>query len=100
MCEPLGHSLQPLQIPKCVACRAEEDPPHVVVHAHNFMPLPVEMLHRFRTDQSAAAGHENFHPFESQPLSVRNKPKKKRNGIPANRIREMLRSTTRGPLPH
>ena len=68
VCEPLGHTLQPLQIPERIACRAEENPPHVVIHAHNFMPLPVEMLDRFRTDQSAAAGNQNFHPFESIPL--------------------------------
>ena len=68
--EPLGHGLQPLQIPERVARRAEENPPHVVIHAHNFMSLPVEMLDRFRTNQSAAAGDQNFHPFESIPLPM------------------------------
>src|SRR5713226_375712 len=88
MCEPLGHTLQPLQIPKRVACRAKENPPHVVVHAHNFMPLPVEMFDRLRTNQSAAAGDENFHPFESQLLPVCYKSKN-RGGIPASRIPEI-----------
>ena len=78
VCEPLGHTLQPFQVPQRVACRAEENPPHVVVHTHNFMPLPVEMLHRLRTDQPAAARDENLHPFESVPLSIsckQNRPK-------------------------
>src|SRR6266480_1177136 len=68
--EPLGRSLQPLHIPERIARRAEENPPHVVIHAHNFMSLPVEMLDRFRTNQSAAAGDQNFHPFESIPLPM------------------------------
>src|SRR6267378_3966573 len=73
MCEPLGHTLQPLQIPERVARGAEENAAHVVVHAHNFMPLPVKVLGRFRTDQSTAAGDQNFHPFESIPLPMRRK---------------------------
>src|SRR5260370_32144930 len=88
VCKPLGHTLQPLQIPERVACRAEENPTHVVVHADNFMPLPVDTLDRFRTDQSAAAGDQNFHPFESLPLPVGGKPKQS-GGFAANRLREM-----------
>src|SRR5260370_9573738 len=71
MCESLGYTLEPLQIPERVARLAEENPPHVVVHADNFMPLPVEMLHIFRTDQPAAACDEHLHPLESVPLSIR-----------------------------
>jgi len=37
------------------ACRrrAEENPPHVVIYAHNFHCPAVEMFDRFRPDQSA-----------------------------------------------
>jgi hypothetical protein len=34
--KPLGHTLQPLQIPESVACEAKENPAHAVVHANNF----------------------------------------------------------------
>src|SRR5260370_35833018 len=70
MSEPLGHALQSLQIPERVARRTEEKSPHVVVHADNFVPLPIEMLDSFRTDQSIAAGDEYFHPFQSIPLPL------------------------------
>ena len=70
VCKSLGQTLQPLQIPKRVACGTKEHPTHVVVHANNFVPLPVEMLDRFRTNQPAAAGDQNFHSFESAPLPV------------------------------
>src|SRR6266851_4343796 len=55
MCKPLGHTFQPFEIPKRVARRSEENSAHVVVHAKNFVPLPVEMLDRFRANQSAAS---------------------------------------------
>src|SRR6266550_1966275 len=97
--EPLGYGLQPLQIPERVARRAEENPPHVVIHAHNFMSLPVEMFDRFRTNQSAATGDQNFHPFESIPLPM-GRYSYKRSGFPANRIPQMAEFGKRGPLPH
>src|SRR6266478_3327597 len=71
VCEPLSHSLQSLQIPKGVARRPEENPSHVIVYADNFMPLPVEMFHGFRTNQSAAACYKNLHPLESILLPMR-----------------------------
>src|SRR5260370_11435169 len=85
--EPLGHALQPLQIPERIACRAEKDPPHVVVYPDDFMPVPVEMLHRFRSDQSAAPSDKNFHLFESIPLYMSRKSKKS-GGLAANRVPE------------
>src|SRR5258708_39474331 len=97
--EPLGHALQPLQIPERVARRAEENPAHVVVHSHNFMPLSVEMLYRFRADQSAAAGNNNLHPFESIPLPMGRKSKIAVE-LPRTAFLNWLRSGTRGPLPH
>jgi hypothetical protein len=84
----MSSALQPLQIPKRVARRPEEHFSHVVVHAHNFMPLPVEMLDRFRTNQSAAAGNKNFHPFESILPSVGCQSWKNRV-IAANQIPEL-----------
>jgi len=36
VCKPLGHTLQPLQIPESVACEAKESPAHAVVNANNF----------------------------------------------------------------
>src|SRR6267378_2323790 len=97
--ESLGHGLQPLQIPERVARRAEENPPHVVIHAHNFMSLPVEMLDRFRTDQSAAAGDQNFHPFESIPLLMGRKSIDAAD-FPRTAFLKWLKSGTRGLLPH
>ena len=76
VCEPLGYTLQSVEMPERVARRTEENPPHVIVHACNFMPLHVEMLDRFRTYQSAAAGEQNFHPFESIPRPMGGKSKK------------------------
>ena len=92
-------SLQPLQIPERIARRAEEDRPHVVIHAHNFMSLPVEMLDRFRTNQSTAAGDQNFHPFESIPLPM-GRYSYKRSGFPANRIPDMAEIRDEWALPH
>ncbi len=59
--ESLRRSLQPLQVPQRIARRAKKHAPHVVVHADNFMPLSVEVAHRLRPDQSAAACHQNCH---------------------------------------
>jgi hypothetical protein len=56
-----------------------------VVHTHHFMALAIEMLDRSRTEQPAAAGDKNFHPFESIPLPMGGKSKK-RAGIAADRI--------------
>src|ERR1700682_6141452 len=99
VCEPLGYPLQPLQIPERVARGAEENPAHVVVHADDFMPLPVKVLGRFRTDQSAAAGDQNFHPFESIPLPMR---RKSINAVEFLRTAflKWLKSGTREPLPY
>jgi hypothetical protein len=85
VCEPLGRGLQPLQIPERVASSAEENPAHVVVHTHDFMALPIEMLDRIRTDEPAAAGDKNFHPLESIPFPMGGKSKKCA-GIAAYRI--------------
>ena len=74
VCESLRHTLEPLQIPQRVARRTEEHPAHVVVHADDFVPLAVEMLGSFRTNQSAAARDQNFHAFESNPHLVGPKP--------------------------
>src|SRR6266853_1073573 len=96
VCEPLGDTLQPLQIPKRVACRAEENPSHVVVHADNFMSLPVEMLHSLRTDQPAAACDKNPHPFESVPLFKSCEPSP--NNCREIQCAQALQSRTKGPL--
>jgi hypothetical protein len=70
VCESLRRTLQPLQIPERIARRPEENLPHIVVHADNFMPLPVEMFGRLRTDQAAATGDKYFHSLESTPLTT------------------------------
>src|SRR6266480_5240303 len=57
------------------------------------------MLDRLRTDQSAAAGDQNFHPFESIPLPV---GRKSINAVdfPRTAFLKWLKSGTRGSLPH
>src|SRR6266853_5756960 len=50
---------EPLQIPKCVSRRAEENAAHVVVRSDDTVSLPVEILDRFGADQAAASGHED-----------------------------------------
>src|SRR5690242_21656590 len=59
--EPLGRALQPLQVPQRVSLWPEEHTAHVVVHAGNFVALPVKMFHRFRANQAAASSNEYLH---------------------------------------
>jgi hypothetical protein len=70
MLKPFGRRFQPLQVPKRVAGRAKENSAHVIVHADNFVPLPVEVFGRFRANQSAAARNKNFHPFDAAPIPM------------------------------
>ena len=53
--------LQALKVPRGVTRGAEKNAAHVVVHADDLMTLAVEMFHRFRADQPAAACYENPH---------------------------------------
>src|SRR5438309_10275491 len=59
--ETLRRALQPFQVPECVSGGPEELAPHVVVYAGDFMALAVKMLHRFRTDQTAASRNQYLH---------------------------------------
>ena len=59
--KPLGRSFQPLEIPERIARGAEKHAAHIVVHADDFMPLPVKVLDRLRADQTTASGDKNFH---------------------------------------
>jgi hypothetical protein len=61
MGEPPRLDLQSLQVPQRIPGCTKKFPPHVVVHAHNVMPLPVEVRHRLGPDQPTAACHQYFH---------------------------------------
>jgi hypothetical protein len=53
---------QAVKVPCCVALCAKKYLAHIVVDADNTMALPVEMLDRFGSNQTAAAGDKNrFH---------------------------------------
>ena len=56
----LRNALQPLQIPQRVARGPKKHAPHVVIYARDFVPLPVEILDRFGSDQPAAACNQNL----------------------------------------
>src|ERR1700738_1831366 len=64
MHEPLCRAPQPLQIPQRVAGLPKTHPTHLVVDAHNFVPICVEVPPRLRPNQSAASRHENLHASE------------------------------------
>src|SRR5207248_2417936 len=68
----LSGTLQPLQIPSCVALRTKKNLAHVVVDTKHPMTLPVEMLHCFGADQSTAAGDQYcFHISMANSDSLR-----------------------------
>ena len=46
---------------------AKKHPPHVVIHADDFVPKPVEVRHRLRPNQPGAAGYQNLHPAGPLP---------------------------------
>src|SRR5262249_3094714 len=74
MRKPLRLNLQSFKIPQRVSCDAKKVSPHVVVYAHNIMSLPVEVRHRLRPDQSAAACNQYFHD-ENLPIADKHSSK-------------------------
>jgi hypothetical protein len=59
--EALANVFEAFQIPQRVSGSPKKDAPHIVVDSENIMPLAVKVLHRFRPDQAAAAGDQDFH---------------------------------------
>ena len=57
--EPAGGAAEPLEVPRRVAVRAEEVAPHVVVDPVDDPAAGIEVGHRLRADEAAAAGDED-----------------------------------------
>ena len=61
MNEALGGLAQPFQIPTGIAQRTEKFPAQIIIHAKDPVSFAIIILDRFRTDESAGAGDQNFH---------------------------------------